>query len=80
MLVRIRLVATEKDSIDRAEDVRNRLRREVMKRGYLNKDGTPGQIEPIPVVPEITSDQRVPPVANQEASAQQGESSLSNTE
>jgi hypothetical protein len=55
------LVANEKESIDRAEEIRNRLRREATKRGYLGNSAS--QPEPSSVeIPETNSDQRVPPV------------------
>lgn len=48
-------MANEQESLDRSEEVRNRLRREAAKRGYLN--------QPTDAIQQTSSNQRVPTVA-----------------
>jgi len=65
-LTKLRL-ANEKESVDRAEDIRNRLKREAIKRGYIQTDGSNVVLPPAVEEIETDPDQRVPPVNNEAA-------------
>ncbi|KAI6235831.1 hypothetical protein M3Y95_00093300 [Aphelenchoides besseyi] len=61
-----RQLVSEKISVDRAQEVRNRLRQEAFKRGYLQADGTPTVSKP---EPQMNSSDRVPPLVEQNESS-----------
>ncbi|KAI6201024.1 hypothetical protein M3Y96_00797400 [Aphelenchoides besseyi] len=61
-----RQLVSEKLSVDRAQEVRNRLRQEAFKRGYLQANGTPTDSKP---EPQMNSFDRVPPLMKQDESS-----------